>query len=66
MNPEKSWKPLTLVGMVLMLNGLIFSIVIIAMQSNVFWGPIIGSLGAGISLLIIGLLQKKKLKQKAG
>jgi len=66
MSPEKSWKPLTITGLILILNGLIFSIISFTLQNNTFLGLAIGCLGSGVPLLIIGLLQRQGVKRKVG
>ena len=61
MNPEKTLKPMVITGSVLLLSGLIFLLTALSMQSNVLWGPAIGCLGSGVPLLIVGLVQNKKV-----
>ena len=43
MNAQQSSKPLTIIGTVLLLNGVTFLIISLAISSNIFLGPALGS-----------------------
>lgn len=60
MNIEKTWNPLSISGAVLIINGAIFSTIMLSTGSDTLWGVGVGCFGAGISLLTLGLLQYKK------
>lgn len=62
---SKCRKPLTVVGMVLLLNGFVFLVVTFAMQSSPLWGPAIACLVTGVPLLIVGLAQKSSLNKES-
>ena len=60
----ESWKILSIVGVVLLLNSLVFFIIILSTHNMGFWGVGIGCLIAALVLLSIGLIQKNRLKEK--
>lgn len=62
MNIKKTWKPFSISGAVLIINGAIFSTIMLATESDAFWGVGVGCLGAGLPLLVVGLLQYKKFQ----
>jgi hypothetical protein len=64
MNVEKTWKPLSISGAVLIINSTIFSTIMLATGSDAFWGVGIGCFGAGFPLLTLGLLQYKKFREQ--
>ena len=63
MNIEKTWKSLSISGAVLIINGIIFLTIMLAIGSDAFFGVGIGCFGAGFPLLTLGLLQHKKIKE---
>jgi len=65
MSSKKTGKTLAITGTVLLLNGFIFLLITLLMQSNILWGLSIACLGTGIPLIIVGLLKNKKSKEKA-
>ncbi len=63
MNIKKTWKPLLISGAVLIINGIVFSAIMLATGSDAFWGVGVGCFGAGISLLTVGLSQYRKFRE---
>ncbi|KZN39748.1 hypothetical protein [Pseudoalteromonas luteoviolacea] len=62
MDSKKQWKSMSVVGAVLVANGVVFSIIALSLQSFSFWGPALGCVGAGIPLLVLGLSNQNKSK----
>ncbi|MCF2859495.1 hypothetical protein L1286_18575 [Pseudoalteromonas sp. SMS1] len=62
MDSIKQWKSMSVIGAVLIANGVVFSIIALSLQSFAFWGPALGCVGAGIPLLVIGLSNQKQSK----
>lgn len=64
MSSSKYWKPLTIAGAVLLLNGFVFLVITFSMPSSVLWGPAVACLITGVPLLVVGLIQKVRLSEK--
>ena len=47
-------------GIVLPINGFIFLLIGLITDNDSFWGLAAGCVGAGIALLIVGMLHRKK------
>lgn len=60
MNYIKTWKPLIIAGAVLSINGLAFLLIGVATLTDIFLGPTAGCIGAGVALLIVGIIHRKK------
>ncbi len=60
MNHITAWKPLIITGAVLAINGLIFLLIGLATLTDTFLGPTAGCIGAGVALLIVGIIHRKK------
>lgn len=66
MNSERKLKTMAIVGAVLLLNGVVFTIISMTTLPNPLWGVVIGFFSAGLPLLLFGLVKLKKLNNEAG
>lgn len=60
MKSKKPWKALTIIGLVLTINGVVFLAITLGMQDWNFFGVAIGCLGSGLPLLLTGIFNKDK------
>ncbi|WP_252106588.1 MULTISPECIES: hypothetical protein [unclassified Halomonas] len=60
MRDRSSWKPLTIAGVVLLMNSVVFWVMTLALDGSALWGAALGCLIAGAPLLITGLISRRR------
>ncbi|RUR39190.1 hypothetical protein ELY25_05995 [Vreelandella populi] len=60
-NPD--WKPLAIVGAVLLMNGFVFLLITLSAPGGALWGAALGCLTAGIPLLLTGCIKRARFEK---